>query len=150
MPYRAERSGKPVFVVMINIDNFKRFNDQHGHDAGDFVLSAVARAISNNIRPSDIACRYGGEELAIVLPETDLESARDRAEHMQRAIQDTNLSHAGQTLPAPTASFGVAVYPGNGAKPADLLKAADQALYRAKQQGRDRVCVAEGSAPAGT
>jgi diguanylate cyclase (GGDEF)-like protein/PAS domain S-box-containing protein len=148
--YRAERSGKPVSVVMIDIDNFKRFNDQHGHDAGDFVLSAVARAISNNVRPSDIACRYGGEELAIVLPETDLEGARDRAEHMRRAIQETNLTHAGQTLPAPTASFGVAVYPGDGAKPADLLKAADQALYRAKQQGRDRVCVAEKSAPAGT
>jgi diguanylate cyclase (GGDEF)-like protein len=148
--HRAERNGKPVSVVMIDIDHFKRFNDKHGHDAGDFVLSAVARAISSNIRPSDIACRYGGEELAIVLPETDLECARDRVEHMRRAIQETNLTHAGQTLPAPTASFGVAVYPGNGAKPADLLKAADRALYRAKHEGRDRVCVAEESAPAGT
>jgi diguanylate cyclase (GGDEF)-like protein/PAS domain S-box-containing protein len=148
--HRAERSGKPVSVVMIDIDHFKRFNDQHGHDAGDFVLSAVARAISNNIRPSDIACRYGGEELAVVLPETTLECARDRAEHMRRAIRETNLTHAGQTLPAPTASFGVAVYPANGTKPADLLKAADQALYRAKQAGRDRVCVVEESAPAGT
>src|SRR5437016_5093421 len=74
--HRAERSGKPVAVVMIDIDHFKRFNDKHGHDAGDFVLSAVARAISNNIRPSDIACRYGGEELAVVLPETNLECAR--------------------------------------------------------------------------
>src|SRR5439155_17229442 len=63
--HRAERSGKPVSVVMIDIDHFKHFNDKHGHDAGDFVLSAVARAISNNIRPSDIACRYGGEELAV-------------------------------------------------------------------------------------
>ena len=68
--HRAERSGKPVSVVMIDIDHFKRFNDKHGHDAGDFVLSAVARAISNNIRPSDVACRYGGEEFAVVLPET--------------------------------------------------------------------------------
>jgi diguanylate cyclase (GGDEF)-like protein/PAS domain S-box-containing protein len=148
--HRAERSGKPVSVVMIDIDHFKHFNDKHGHDAGDFVLSAVARAISNNIRPSDIACRYGGEELAIVLPETTLDCARDRAEHMRRAIRETNLTHAGQTLPGPTASFGVAVYPANGTKPADLLKAADQALYRAKQAGRDRVCVAEESAPAGS
>jgi diguanylate cyclase (GGDEF)-like protein/PAS domain S-box-containing protein len=148
--HRAERSGKPVAVVMIDIDHFKRFNDQHGHDAGDFVLSAVARAISNNIRPSDIACRYGGEELAVVLPETNLECARTRAEHMRRAIRETNLTHAGQTLPAPTASFGVAVYPAHGAKPAELLKAADQALYQAKQEGRDRVCFAGESAPAGT
>jgi diguanylate cyclase (GGDEF)-like protein/PAS domain S-box-containing protein len=148
--HRAERSGKPVAVVMIDIDHFKRFNDQHGHDAGDFVLSAVARAISNNIRPSDIACRYGGEELAVVLPETNLECARTRAEHMRHAIRETNLTHAGQTLPAPTASFGVAVYPANGAKPAELLKAADQALYQAKQEGRDRVCLAGESAPAST
>ena len=69
---------------------------------------------------------------------------------MRRAIRETNLTHAGQTLPAPTASFGVAVYPANGAKPVELLKAADQALYRAKQEGRDRVCLAGESAPAGT
>jgi diguanylate cyclase (GGDEF)-like protein/PAS domain S-box-containing protein len=147
--HRAERSGKAVSVVMIDIDHFKRFNDTHGHDAGDFVLSALARAISNNIRPSDIACRYGGEELAVVLPETTLDCARERAEHMRRAIRETNLTHAGQTLPGPTASFGVAVYPAHGVKPADLLKAADQALYRAKQEGRDRICVAEKSTAAG-
>jgi diguanylate cyclase (GGDEF)-like protein/PAS domain S-box-containing protein len=139
--HRAERSGKPVAVVMIDIDHFKRFNDKFGHDAGDFVLSALARAISKSIRPSDIACRYGGEELAVVLAEADLDCARERAEQMRLAIRETNLVHLGQTLPAPTASFGVAVYPANGTKPADLLKAADQALYRAKEEGRDRVCV---------
>ena len=140
--HRAERSGKPVSVVMIDIDHFKRFNDKHGHDAGDFVLSAVARAITKSIRPSDIACRYGGEELAIVFPESNLECARKRAEQLRLAIRDTNLTHLGQTLPAPTASFGIADYPANGTTPAELLKAADQALYRAKQEGRDRVCVA--------
>jgi diguanylate cyclase (GGDEF)-like protein/PAS domain S-box-containing protein len=144
--HRAERSGKGVSVVMIDIDHFKRFNDKFGHDAGDFVLSAVARAITKSIRPSDIACRYGGEELAVVLAEADLECARARAEHIRIAIRETNLVHLGQTLPAPTASFGIAVYPGNGIKPADLLKAADQALYCAKEAGRDRVCVA----PAGS
>jgi diguanylate cyclase (GGDEF)-like protein/PAS domain S-box-containing protein len=145
--HRAERSGKPVSVVMIDIDHFKRFNDKFGHDAGDFVLSAVARAITKSIRPSDIACRYGGEELAVVLAEADLECARARAEQMRLAIRETNLVHLGQTLPTPTASFGVAVYPANGTKPADLLKAADQALYSAKGGGRDRVCAA---APAGS
>ena len=141
--HRAERNGKPVSVVMIDIDGFKHFNNKYGHDAGDFVLSALARAIMKSIRPSDIACRYGGEELAVVLPEANLESARKCAEQMRFAIRDTNLTHLGQSLPAPTASFGVAVYPANGSTPVDLLKAADQALYRAKLEGRDRVCLAD-------
>ncbi len=146
--HRAERSDTPVSVVMIDIDQFKHFNDKYGHDAGDFVLSAVARAITKSIRLSDIACRYGGEELAVVLCEANLECALERAEEMRSAIRDTNLTHLGQTLPAPTASFGVAVYPANGTKPGDLLKAADQALYRAKQDGRDRVYAASEPAPA--
>ncbi len=145
--HRANRNAKPVAVLMIDIDNFKHFNDKYGHDAGDFVLNAIGRAITGNIRLSDIACRYGGEEFAVVLTESSLEAARERAEQVRRAIRDTNLTHLGQTLPAPTASFGVAVYPANGATPTDLLKAADNALYRAKRDGRDRVCVvADGSA----
>jgi diguanylate cyclase (GGDEF)-like protein/PAS domain S-box-containing protein len=138
--HRAKRSGKPVAVVMLDVDHFKHFNDKFGHDAGDFVLSALARAVTQNIRPSDMACRYGGEEFAIVLPEADLRCASERAEQMRLAIRNTNLTHLGQRLPAPTASFGVAVYPASGPRPADLLKAADQALYRAKHEGRDRVC----------
>jgi diguanylate cyclase (GGDEF)-like protein len=132
---------------MIDIDHFKHFNDKFGHDAGDFVLSALARAVMKNIRPSDMACRFGGEELAIVLPEANLKSACERAEQMRLAIRDTNLTHLGQRLPAPTASFGVAVYPTNGTRPVDLLKAADEALYRAKHEGRDRVCSAPGEPP---
>jgi diguanylate cyclase (GGDEF)-like protein len=77
-----------------------------------------------------------------VLPEASLECACERAEQMRLAIRDTNLTHLGQTLPAPSASFGVAVYPANGTKAANLLKAADDALYRAKNEGRDRVCTA--------
>jgi diguanylate cyclase (GGDEF)-like protein len=103
-----------------------------------------------SVRASDIACRYGGEEFAIVLPEASLECARERAEQMRLAIRDTNLTHLGQTLPAPTASFGIAVYPTNGTKSNDLLKAADQALYRAKQEGRDRVCVVAEAVPFGS
>lgn len=144
--HRAERTGKPVALIMIDIDHFKRFNDTFGHDAGDFVLSAMARAIIANIRPSDIACRYGGEELALVLAETDLECARERAEKLRLAIRETNLTHRAQSLPGPTASFGVAAYPMQGGNVADLIKAADLALYRAKQEGRDRVCAAEADA----
>jgi diguanylate cyclase (GGDEF)-like protein len=145
--HRAERSGKPLSVLMIDIDHFKSFNDKYGHDAGDFVLSALARAIMKNIRSSDMACRYGGEELAVVLPEASLECACERAEQMRLVIRETNFSHLGQTLPAPTASFGVAVYPANGTTQATLLKAADGALYRAKHEGRDRVCVAAEGQP---
>jgi diguanylate cyclase (GGDEF)-like protein/PAS domain S-box-containing protein len=141
--HRAERSGKPLSVIMIDIDHFKTFNDKYGHDAGDFVLSTLARAVTKIVRPSDMACRYGGEELAVVLPEASLECACERAEQMRLVIRETNLTHMGQSLPAPTASFGVAVYPADGATPASLLKAADSALYRAKHEGRDRVCVAE-------
>jgi diguanylate cyclase (GGDEF)-like protein/PAS domain S-box-containing protein len=145
--HRAERSGKPLSVVMIDIDHFKRFNDKFGHDAGDFVLSALARTIAKSIRPSDIACRYGGEELAVVLAEADLVCALERAEQMRLAIREANLVHLGQSLPASTASFGVAVYPTNGTRLADLLKAADRALYRAKEEGRDRVCVSAEAPP---
>ena len=145
--HRAERSGKPLSVVMIDIDHFKVFNDKYGHDAGDFVLSALARAITTKIRPSDMACRYGGEELAVLLPEASLKYALERAEQMRLAIRDTNLSHLGQTLPAPTASFGVAVFPANGTSSTHLLKAADEALYRAKHEGRDRVCAAIDARP---
>jgi diguanylate cyclase (GGDEF)-like protein/PAS domain S-box-containing protein len=137
--HRAERSGKPLAVIMIDIDNFKQFNDRHGHDAGDFVLSALARAIARHIRPSDLACRYGGEEFAVVLPEAALETARHRAEEMRVAIRGTNLTHLGQTLAAPSASFGVAMYRGQGTTAQDLMKAADRALYRAKHEGRDCV-----------
>jgi diguanylate cyclase (GGDEF)-like protein/PAS domain S-box-containing protein len=145
--HRATRSGKPVSMIMIDIDHFKRFNDTFGHDAGDFVLSAVAKSVTRNIRPSDLACRYGGEELAVVLVEADFDCAMQRAEKLRLAIRETNLTHRGQTLPAPTASFGVAVYPRHGANLAEFMKAADEALYRAKQQGRDRVCAAEATPP---
>ena len=144
--HRSRRSGKPVSVIMIDIDHFKRFNDTFGHDAGDFVLSAVAKTITKNVRPSDIACRYGGEELAVVLLEADLECTAQRAEKLRAALSQTNLTHNGQVLPAPTASFGVATFPEHGESPADVMKAADQALYRAKKAGRDQVCKAA-SAP---
>jgi diguanylate cyclase (GGDEF)-like protein/PAS domain S-box-containing protein len=145
--HRAERSGQPLAVIMIDIDNFKQFNDRHGHDAGDFVLSALARAIARNIRPSDLACRYGGEEFAVVLPETSVDMACQRAEEMRLAIRNTNLTHLGQTLAAPSASFGVAIYPGDGSTAPELLKASDRALYRAKHEGRDRISVDQNPSP---
>ena len=111
------------------------------------MLSALARAIGRNIRPADLACRYGGEEFAVVLPETSIDMACQRAEEMRLAIRSTNLTHLGQTLAAPSASFGIAVYPGDGSTAPDLLKAADRALYRAKHAGRDRISVEQSLAP---
>lgn len=145
--HRSERSGKPLAVLMIDIDHFKVFNDTFGHDSGDFVLSAIAKAIAKNIRPSDIACRYGGEELAVMLAEADLDCAMSRAEKLRLIVKETNLTHRGQSLPAPTASFGVAVYPEHAANAADLMKAADRALYEAKEAGRDQVRAAKSASP---
>jgi len=95
------------------------------------------------VRSTDIACRYGGEEFAVLLPETDLQRALERAERLRTQIRETSLSHRGLSLPPPTASFGVSEYPRSGETVDDFLKAADLALYQAKQTGRDRVCAAE-------
>ncbi len=141
--HRVKRSNKPLSLIMIDIDHFKRFNDTFGHDAGDFVLSAVAKIITKNVRPTDIACRYGGEELAVLLPEADLECAMGRAELLRVALREASLTHRDQVLPAPTASFGVSEYPAHGENLEDFIKASDRALYRAKQGGRDQVCAAE-------
>jgi diguanylate cyclase (GGDEF)-like protein len=141
--HRAERGKKPVSIVMIDIDHFKRFNDGFGHAAGDAVLGTVGRAIARNVRASDLACRYGGEEIAVVLFEADLEGAVARAEKLRAVVKESSLTLDGKTLPGPTASFGVATFPLHGATLAEVMKAADQALYRAKQEGRDRVCAAE-------
>ena len=146
--HRAGRSRKPVSLVMIDIDHFKRFNDTFGHDAGDFVLSSVAKIITRNLRPSDTACRYGGEELAILLPEANLECAVSRAERLRVAFRETSLTHRAQVLPAPSASFGVSEYPAHGDNVEDFIKAADLALYVAKQSGRDQVRAAEAMAKA--
>jgi diguanylate cyclase (GGDEF)-like protein/PAS domain S-box-containing protein len=140
---RFERTRKPLSLIMIDVDHFKRFNDTFGHDAGDFVLNAVAQVIARSVRGTDIPCRYGGEELAVLLPESDLGCALERAELLRKQMRETSLSHRGRTLPPPTASFGVSEYPRHGENVDDFLKAADRALYRAKQEGRDRVRAAE-------
>ena len=141
---RAERNRTAVSVIMIDIDHFKRFTDKFGHAAGDFVLNAVARTIASSTRASDIACRYGGEAPAVMLADADLQSARERAEQMRQAIRGIDLNRLGQTLPPPDRIFGPAVYPQHGTTAGDLLKGADRALYRVKQEGRDRVCVGGG------
>lgn len=135
---RAKRKDDPLAVMMIDLDHFKRINDAHGHEAGDFVLTAVAALLRNRIRSSDIVCRYGGEEFALVLPEATLESVRLRAEDIRKSIKNLELTHHGVPLGPITASLGIALFPDHVNDPESLIHAADAALYEAKGAGRDR------------
>jgi diguanylate cyclase (GGDEF)-like protein len=139
---RAERQEYPIGIIMVDIDHFKRFNDIHGHAAGDAVLSQVGSFLRKYLRASDAACRYGGEEFIFILPEASQKVTRMRAEQMREEIRNLHISFQDQTLEAVTLSIGVAVFPMNGSSGEAILKAADTALYQAKDAGRDRVIVA--------
>jgi diguanylate cyclase (GGDEF)-like protein len=128
-------------LILLDIDHFKKLNDTHGHPAGDEALRQVARALHEHARAGDEVARYGGEEFAVVLPAADARSAHEIAERLRREIERTTLRFAGGSIRL-TASFGVAVWPGDGRAPEALLAAADKALYAAKQGGRNRVAVA--------
>jgi diguanylate cyclase (GGDEF)-like protein len=143
---KARRNRTPVAAILADIDHFKRFNDTWGHEAGDLVLKRVADVLRKNVRGSDIACRYGGEELAAILPEATLEVAIERAENIRRDIATMRLDYRGRPLDTVTASFGVAVLPEHASDAEALLRAADHALYDAKKAGRNRVVVSSAKA----
>jgi len=140
---RALRQRKPLSVIMLDIDHFKRYNDVYGHAAGDAVLQALGQMLSMQIRAEDIACRYGGEEFTLILPESSLEVAHQRAEHIREKAQVLPVQHQGRKLETITLSLGVATFPEHGHALQQLLQIADAALYRAKQTGRNRVVLAE-------
>jgi diguanylate cyclase (GGDEF)-like protein len=140
---RAERKRSPIGIIIADIDHFKRFNDTHGHAAGDAVLAQVGNFLRTHVRASDITCRYGGEEFLLILPEAPREITQRRAEQMQEDTRHLHVQYEGQTLEAITLSLGVAVYPEHGSTSDTIIRAADDALYRAKHDGRDRVVVAE-------
>lgn len=135
---RARRGGRPLSVVLGDIDHFKRVNDTHGHAAGDDVLKAFAALLVRHTRSSDVACRYGGEEFLALLPEMGLESAVARAEKLRLAVQTEPIRWADTAIRV-TASFGVATFPEHGATAEALIGAADSALYAAKASGRNLV-----------
>lgn len=143
----AERKRGAVTVVMIDLDHFKRINDTYGHDGGDAVLVAVAATLRDNVRACDIACRLGGEEMLIVLPECSMANGVNRAEAVRLAIAALQVRSNGQTLTV-TASFGVASFPEHGRTVESLVHAADLALYDAKHGGRNCVKVAPGTGDA--
>lgn len=135
---RAERSGQPLSIVMGDIDNFKSINDTYGHLAGDEVLRVLGNQMKSNSRSSDIICRYGGEEFLLVLPDTDQENARDRAERLRAAFANAAIPYDAVSIHA-TVSFGVATFLGHGQSSGELIAVADRALYTAKKTGRNKV-----------
>lgn len=141
--HRAARRSKPLSVLTFDIDHFKRFNDTYGHDGGDELLKAVGNSLRDFFRAEDGAFRAGGEEFVAVLPETSLADAVARAEELREEIAHLEVQHGNVLLPAVTISVGVAAYPQHGQSIDQLLKAADRALYRAKENGRNRVLAAE-------
>lgn len=142
--YRMQRKKSSLGVIMVDLDHFKRFNDTFGHSGGDALLSALGRMLLDQVRKEDVACRYGGEEFTLILPEASLETTSERAEELRRLVHGLHLEHQGQSLGGITISLGVAVYPQHGDEPETLLRAADKALYQAKHGGRDRVVAADG------
>lgn len=137
---RARRRSDPISVIAIDADHFKRINDTYGHDGGDGVLRALARLLLDSVREEDVACRLGGEEFVVILPGMGKDGALERAETVRHAIQRMRIRVGAQTIQM-TASVGVAVFPEHGETEADLLRAADAALYGAKSAGRNRVAV---------
>lgn len=140
---RAERTKSDIAVMMIDLDHFKMFNDNFGHDAGDHVLKAVAQVLKDSIRQEDIACRFGGEEFCIVCPTTSAEQAQQIAERIRKAISVLELTMNKMALGKVTSSIGIAAYPVHAETMEYTIKAADEALYLAKQNGRDRIELAQ-------
>lgn len=135
----ARRNGGVIGLMMLDVDHFKRFNDAYGHDAGDQVLREIAGVLRRHARTEDIACRYGGEELCLVMPGASADIVHARAEQIRRAVATLRLKRGSVPLGEVTISAGVAGFPDNGETWQIALRAADAALYRAKRSGRNRV-----------
>jgi diguanylate cyclase (GGDEF)-like protein len=135
---RAQREKKPLTLAIMDLDSFKSINDNYGHSAGDLALQRIAEFLSMHTRAGDILCRYGGEEFVIVMPGVDVETAYSRAENWRQAIENLVIDSPKGVFHV-TASIGVAVHPMHAANTEDLLRAADDALYAAKGQGKNRV-----------
>jgi diguanylate cyclase (GGDEF)-like protein len=136
---RAARAGQSISILSIDVDHFKKYNDNHGHDAGDMVLRAVGNCLENLFRNEDIPCRFGGEEFVVILPGADADAGSRRAEQLRSKTEEIVVRYLEKNLPRITVSIGVAVFPQAGDNPQAVLKAADEALYRAKEKGRNRV-----------
>lgn len=141
--HRALRRETPLTVVMLDLDHFKQFNDTFGHSAGDALLQELGIYLQENIRGEDLACRFGGEEFVLILPDAASQEAAFRIEELLSGMNKLRVDHRGQPLGATTFSAGVASLPHHGSTASALLQSADRALYRAKILGRKRVVVAD-------
>lgn len=139
---RCHRKQQPLGIIMLDVDHFKRFNDTFGHEAGDSVLKELGQFLQKYVRGSDIACRYGGEEFTLILPEGSLEVTSKRAEQLREGIKHLNLKYRHEPLGQITLSLGVASFPEHGVTGQDVIREADAALYKAKREGRDAVRLA--------
>jgi diguanylate cyclase (GGDEF)-like protein/PAS domain S-box-containing protein len=140
---RAARKQLSLGIIMLDVDNLKQFNDTWGHAAGDEILCELGSLLLRQVRGEDIACRYGGDEFVLIMPDASQEVTRERAELICEYARQFHLQFEGQSLAAVTLSVGVAVFPEHGATSTGILRAVDAALYRAKHEGRGRVVVAE-------
>jgi diguanylate cyclase (GGDEF)-like protein/PAS domain S-box-containing protein len=140
---QARRTDSSVVIMMLDIDHFKQFNDTHGHEAGDELLKEMGNILLNCGRGEDVACRYGGEEFILIMPGMSIEVARNRAEDIRNQIGAIRITYDSKELDPVTTSIGLSVFSDNGDTAAQILKAADLALYRAKKLGRNCVVVSE-------
>ena len=139
---RCKRAKDTLCVIMLDIDYFKRYNDTYGHDAGDMVLIEVSKFIKHTLRESDITCRYGGEEIILIMPGIPEKVACSRAETIRAGIKQLQVITGGKALSNITVSLGLAMFPAHGERAKILIKAADTAMYEAKEKGRDRIIIA--------
>lgn len=139
---RATRGKTKLSVVMVDIDFFKKFNDDYGHDAGDIILTTLAHFLKTSIRLEDFACRYGGEEFLLILPGASLENAVRRADQLREDVRFLTIEHEDQVLGPIAVSAGVATFPDNADTREKLVTAADEAMFKAKRSGRNRVVAA--------
>lgn len=142
----AVRTQRPVGIIMIDIDHFKKFNTKFTHDGGDELLRTFGAFLQKQVRPGDVACRYGGEEFMLILPGASLEVTEHRAEKLRKEAKLLKVSYRDQPLGRVTVSLGVSVS-GAGCQAEDVLEAAVWALRQAKEEGRDRVVVAPSRQP---
>ncbi len=141
---KAQRHGTALAIIMLDADHFKQFNDTYGHLAGDVILRNLGKWMVKYSRKEDIACRYGGEEFVLVMPGTTLDVAYQRAEDLRAILEnDKKMKYKKQVLPIVTISLGIAVFPHNGKDVSELMNAADKALYKAKELGRNQVFIAD-------
>ncbi len=139
---RATKQESQIGLIMFDIDYFKKYNDSYGHEAGDIILSMLGRFLESCFRKNDIICRFGGEEFLIILPQMDEKGTYKKASFLKKKLQTFQVDVKGQVLENISISVGISSFPKNGRSIRELLDAADEAMYKAKKEGRDRICVA--------